>query len=284
MPHILPVKLEYSKRAILKDEEDNYAASQYFNSIGASNIRVSAITQLSEKGHNRDFISFTLDIGDELNYELGDALEIYPVNDHTRVSEFLNAYSSEFDERTVLHVHNFGISREVSVGCLFTNVLDLFGKPTMHFLQQLATFEEDENVRRLMLDKDKLKKLTAQRGVTYADLLIEYKSANPPLAALLSMIPPIKGRAYSITSSPSVTSSSIELCILIDTWWCDDGMRYGLTCDMLRKLCVGDSIQCRVKPGSMEPPTHDQSGKHLLCNICYRMPTSLYSYFFSITI
>lgn len=35
-------------------------------------------------------------------------------------------------------------------------------------------------------------------------------------------------------------------------------MRYGLTCDMLRKLHEGDSIWCRVKPGSMEPPTHEQ--------------------------
>ena len=240
---------------------------QYFSSIGASKIHISSIRQLSEEGHNRDFISFTLDTDDKLTYELGDALEIYPVNDHTRVSEFLHAYSPEFDERTVLHVHNFGISREVSVGCIFTNILDIFGKPTMHFLQQLATFEEDENVRRLMLDKDKLKKMTAQRGVTYADLLMEYKSAHPPLEALLSMIPPIKGRAYSITSSPSVTPNSIELCILIDTWWCDEGMRRGLTCDMLRKLCVGDFIQCRVKPGSMEPPTHDQSGKHPPINI-----------------
>lgn len=264
----MPVKLELSKRAILKDEEDHDAASQYFGSIGASNITIKDIKQLSEEGHNRDFISFTLGIGDELSYELGDALEIFPENDNARVAEFLHEYSSDFDERTVLSLHHFGISREVSVGCLFTNILDIFGKPTMHFLQQLATFEEDENVRNVMLDNDNLKKMTAQKGVTYADLLLEYKSAHPPLAALLSMIPTIKGRAYSITSSPNVTPNSLELCILIDTWWCDEGMRYGLTCDMLRKLRVGDSIQCKIKPGSMEPPTHDQPGMsiHLYCN------------------
>jgi sulfite reductase (NADPH) flavoprotein alpha-component len=261
VPHILPVKLEFSKRAILHDEEDRDAVSQYFSSIGASNVSISDIKQLSEEGHNRDFISFTLDIRGKLSYELGDALEIFPVNDHNRVVKFLHEYSSEFDERTVLNLHTFGISREVSVGGLFTNVLDLFGKPTMHFLQQLATFEADDTVRTSMLDKNHLKKMVAQKGVTYADLLLEYKSARPPLAALLSMIPTIKGRAYSITSSPSVTPGSIELCILIDTWWCDEGMRYGLTCDMLRKLGVGDCIQCRVKPGSMEPPRHDQPGK-----------------------
>jgi sulfite reductase (NADPH) flavoprotein alpha-component len=264
VPHIVPVKLELSKRVILRDEEDHEAAAQYFDSIGTANIPIADIKQLSEENHNRDFISFTLDIGGKLSYEVGDALEIFPVNDSTRVAEFLHAYSSEFDERTVVSLHTFGISREVSVGCLFTNVLDIFGKPTMHFLQQLATFEDDENIRKQMLDKRILKKMTSQQGVTYADLLLEYKSAHPPLAALLSMIPQIKGRAYSITSSPSITPNSIELCILIDTWWCDKGMRYGLTCDMLRKLQVGDAIQCRVKAGSMEPPSHDQPGMYII--------------------
>ena len=262
IPHIVPVKLELSKRAVLKEEEDRNAASQYFKSIAAERIPICHLRELSEKGHNRDFISFTLDVGDKLSYELGDALEIFPVNDATRVAEFLHAYSSEFDEHTVINLHEFGISGEVSIGCLFTNVLDLFGKPSMHFLQQLATFEEDQATRNLMLDKDNLKKMTAHKGVTYADLLLEYKTANPPLAALLAMIPPIKARAYSITSAPSVTPNSVELCILIDTWWVEEGMRYGLTCDMLRKLSVGDTIQCRVKPGSMEPPSHDQPGKY----------------------
>lgn len=268
VPHILPVKLELSKRAVLKDEEDQDAVSQYFNWVGTSNVRISDIKQLSEEGHNRDFISFTLDIGDKLNYELGDALEIFPVNDTARVAEFIHAYSSDFDERTVLNLHAFGISCEVSLGCLFTNVLDIFGKPSMYFLQQLATFEDKESVRRLMLDKKNLSIMTSQKGVTYADLLVEYKSAHPPIAALLSMIPLIKGRAYSITSSPIATPDKIELCVLIDTWWCDEGMKYGLTCDMMRKLHVGDSIQCRIKPGSMEPPRHNQSGKSC-CSIVW---------------
>lgn len=262
VPHIVPVKLELSKRVTLNEEEDREAASQYFHSIGAVNIPISDMKQLSKENHNRDFISFTLDIGDKLSYEIGDALEIFPVNDNTRVAEFLHTYSTEFDERTVVSLHTFGISREVSVGCLFTNVLDIFGKPTMHFLQQLATFEEDENTRKRMLDKSLLQRMSLQHGVTYADILLEYKSARPPLAALLSMVPQIKGRAYSITSSPNVTPNAIELCILIDTWWCDEGMRHGLTCDMLRKLQIGDAIQCRVKPGSMEPPSHDQPGMY----------------------
>lgn len=262
VPSISPVKLLFSNRAILSDEEDQKAISHYYDSLGAKAVSISATKPLSEQGHNRDFISFTVDICNKMTYELGDALEIFPVNDSSRVSEFLHAYSSEWDERTVVNLHAFGIRGEVSVGCLFTNVLDLFGKPTMHFMQQLATFEVNDEKRQAMVDVNNLKKLSLEQGVTYADLLLRYKeTAHPPLPALLDMVPTIKGRAYSITSSPSVSPDSVELCILIDTWWCNDVMRYGLTCDMLRKIHIGDSIQCRVKPGSMEPPTHQQPGE-----------------------
>ena len=146
----------------------------------------------------------------------------------------------------------------MSLGCLFTNVLDLFGKPSMHFMQQLATFETDEEERKTMLDLNFLKKAGKETGMTIADALLRFRMAHPPLPALLAMIPLIKPRAYSIASAPEATPNAIELLVLIETWWCDEGMRFGLTCNMLRKLKVGDHVWCRIKAGSMEPPTPEQ--------------------------
>ncbi|KAL7553608.1 hypothetical protein ACHAWF_016914 [Thalassiosira exigua] len=276
VPHIHPVEMSFSKRAVIPSSEDEKSIGQYYGALHAKAIPIEKLKALSEGGHNRDFYSFTLDADDSLVYEPGDTLEIFPSNDHEVVTKFLHEYSPDWDERTVIKLnHSFGVHGEISLGTLFTNILDLFGKPSIHFLQQLATFETDDETRQAMLEVSTLKKMSSEKGVTFADLLLLYKSAHPPLPALLTMIPPIKGRAYSITSAPSV-SANIELCILIDTWWCEDGMRYGLTCDMLRKLQVGDRIWCRIKPGSMEPPTHDQPG-----NVCllWKFP----SHYFDLT-
>ena len=265
VPHILPIEMAFSKRAIISEKEDDRSVGQYYESLHAKAIHISQLKPLSEAGHNRDFLSFTLDCGNDLIYEPGDTLEIFPSNDHDRVVEFLHEFSNDLDARTVIKLnHSFGIHGEISLVTLFTNVLDLFGKPTMHFLHQLATFESDDEKRKTMLDVQTLKKMSSEEGVTFADLLLHYKSAHPPLPALLAMIPPIKARGYSITSAPSMSPTSIELCILIDTWWCEEGMRFGLTCDMLRKLHVGDALYCRVKPGSMEPPKHDQPGECMM--------------------
>jgi cytochrome P450/NADPH-cytochrome P450 reductase len=132
--------------------------------------------------------------------------------------------------------------------------LDLFGKPTKHFMQQLATFETDEAERKTMLEQDFLKTAAKESGVTVADILLRFRKAQPPLPALLAMIPAIKPRAYSIASAPLASKSEIELLVLIETWWCDTGMRYGRTCDMLRGLKRGDHLWCRIKPASMEAP------------------------------
>jgi sulfite reductase alpha subunit-like flavoprotein len=263
VPHITPVDLLFSKRVVLSELEDKHAVERYYESIGTKEVRISCVERLSEEGHNRDFITFTLQTGSKgLSYELGDSLEIFPKNDEAEVGNFLHEYS-DWDERTVLKLsHAFGVHGEISIGAVFTNMLDIFGKPNMSFLQKLATFEEDAEKRKLMLDPANLRQLCVDKCVTYADLLLMYKSARPPLAALLAMIPTIKGRAYSITTTPSASPDSVELCVLINIFWCKEGaMRYGTASKMLRKLKIGNTVFCRVKPGSMEPPRHDQSGK-----------------------
>lgn len=260
VPHITPINAVFSERAVLHLEDDRKAIDQYFRADGNNAVSVPILSndKMCRSEYDRDFRTIRIARPPELEYELGDALDIFPVNDECKVDDFLHHWSRDFGDHTVVELHAFGIDGEISLGSLFTYVLDLFGKPSKHFAQQLATFETDESERQIMLHPDFLKKGAKENGLTYADILLKYKHAQPPLPALLSMIPPIKPRAYSIASSPNASKSYIELLVLIDTWWCDEGMRYGLNCDMLQKLTSGDRIWCRIKNGSMEPPTNDQ--------------------------
>jgi sulfite reductase (NADPH) flavoprotein alpha-component len=212
---------------------------QYFYSdeVAAVSLPVLSNTKMCDEAYDRDFRTIRIScVGSNksLAYGLGDALEIFPKNDEKKVAQFLHEYTHDFDERTVLKAHAFGIDGEISVGALLESVLDLFGKPTMHFMQQLATFEKDEDEKKTLLDPNFLRKSSKESGITIADVLLRFKNAKPPLPALLAIIPKIKPRAYSIASAPLVSGNVIELLVLIDTWWCDEGMRYGLNCDMLR--------------------------------------------------
>lgn len=256
VPHITPVDATFSKKAILRPEDDQRALQQFFHAEDTHAVWAPIISNelLCKPDYNRDFR--TIRIGQEkgLEYELGDAMEIFPQNDPDRVTEFLHKYTSEYDEGTVVTLNAFGIKGDISLGAVFTYVLDLFGKPSKHFLHELATFETDETERKTMLEADFLKKAGKETGMTIADALLRFRKAQPPLPALLAMIPVIKPRAYSIASAPLASKGVVELLVLIETWWCDEGMRYGMTCDMLRQLKAGDHIWCRMHAGSMEPP------------------------------
>jgi pyruvate dehydrogenase (NADP+) len=261
VPHITPVKALFSDVAIIRPEDDQHSIEQFYRSDGikAVSARILSNDKLCREGYNRDFRKIQVTQVPELQYELGDALEIYPQNDSEAVSQFLEAYSKDFGDHTVVKLHAFGIDGDISLQALFTHVLDLFGKPSKHFLQQLATFATDEKDRTTMLDPAFLKKASKESGLTVAGALLRFKNAVPPLPALLAMIPVIKPRAYSIASAPLASPFAIELLVLIDTWWCDEGIRYGLTCNMLRTLKSGDYFWCRIKAGSMEPPIPTQS-------------------------
>lgn len=256
VPHITPVDALFSDKAILRPEDDQHALAQFFCSddVHAVWAPISSNELLCKESYNRDFR--TIRIGQEagLEYELGDAMEIFPQNDPDRVAEFLHKYTHEYNEGTVIRLHAFGINGDISLGALFTYVLDLFGKPTKHFLHELATFETDDMEKKAMLEPDFLKKAAKATGMTIADALLRFRNAQPPLPALLAMIPRIQPRAYSIASAPLASKSVVELLVLIETWWCDEGMRYGMTCNMLRQLKAGDHIWCRMHQGSMEPP------------------------------
>lgn len=256
VPHITPVDAVFSEKAILRPEDDQRAIQQFFQSDDIHAVWAPIISNgmLCKPAYNRDFR--TIRVGQEagLEYELGDAMEIFPQNDPNRVAEFLHKYTADYDEGTVIKLNAFGIKGEISLGALFTYVLDLFGKPSKHFLHELATFETDESERKTMLEPDFLKKAAKQNGMTIANALLRFHKAQPPLPALLAMIPVIKPRAYSIASAPLASKGVVELLVLIETWWCDEGMRYGMTCDMLRQLKAGDHIWCRMHAGSMEPP------------------------------
>ena len=259
VPHIEPVKVSYSDRAVSTPGNDQLMILQYFLSedIRAIDVPILDNVKLCREDYGRDFRSVRIQKASGLEYHLGDALDIFPTNDTAKVEAFLHDYSPDFGQNTVVTVHDFGIDGDVSLKALFTDVLDLFGKPSRHFVQQLATFVTDASVRQEMLEPGFIVDLAKKSGTTTAELLLRFKEFQPPLPALLAMIPVIRPRAYSIASSPRASDSFIELLILIDTWWCEEGERCGLTCDMIRKLKPGDHIKCRIKTGSMEPPPPD---------------------------
>jgi sulfite reductase alpha subunit-like flavoprotein len=148
----------------------------------------------------------------QVDVRAGWCLEIFPHNEKDKVSAFLDAYSTDFGQSTLGKIHDFGIDCEVTLGTLFSYVLDLFGKPYKHFIQQLATIEKDDKDKNSMLEVEFLKIAAKETDMKVADALLQF-------TALFTTISLINPRAYGTYWSNWTASIDRHLVVWVRTSW-----------------------------------------------------------------
>eukprot|EP00397_Hematodinium_sp_SG-2012_P000320 GEMP01000320.1.p1 GENE.GEMP01000320.1~~GEMP01000320.1.p1 ORF type:complete len:1805 (+),score=426.97 GEMP01000320.1:80-5494(+) len=241
-------------------------------------------TRITPHDYDRIIYHLLFDVsGKDFSYLLGDALSVYPQNDPARVDRFLRDYKINPDAMfkvkpliTIDARRHSAYRRPLTIRQVFTEVVDILGRPSKHFYKGLARFaaDYDEKVQleKLISDtpegKDAYAKLVSDT-VTYADVLAMFPSAHPPLEHLMSMIPCIKPRLYSIASSQRFNYNAVELVIVVLDWKTPDGStRTGLSTDYINRittdkdpntLCNSQFLPCGVVTGSFNFPDDKMS-------------------------
>lgn len=246
------ISVEYTPGA---NEEDFHwsRASPVSSKTGA--------VRITPEDYNRNFV--TIEWETNMPYRIGDSLGLFPENNSSEVETFLKWYG--LDPNATITVENKGtreLPEVITLRNLFTKVLDVFGKPSRRFYANLLHFATDS------AEKERIEKMSVGDGefsdalsetLHFADILKKFQSAKPPLHFLIEMIPNIKPRYYSISSSPKHTPGEVHSLVLIDTWQTPSGVhRTGLTCTMLEKLKAGDVVDGCIHPTAMEFPEDDK--------------------------
>ncbi|KAF7727225.1 hypothetical protein EC973_007923 [Apophysomyces ossiformis] len=196
-----------------------------------------------------------------LKYEIGDALGVHGHNDYQEVQEFIDWYGLNAND--VVVVKNNARKETRTVFQLFSQTLDIFGRPSKNFYEKLATYATDPKEREQLLylvsaeGKEEYKK-RVDDTVTYDDLLREFTSAKPPLEALVQLVTPIKPRHYSIASSQKMHANSVHLLVVAVEWKNAAGkQRYGQCTRYLANLAPGADVTVSIKPSVMKLPPLD---------------------------
>jgi len=173
----------------------------------------------------------------------GKALSVYATNEPEAVKRFIDAMG--LDPFAVVSAEEIapqdeeGVVVLTTVGKLFTQYLDIFGKPTREFLKKLAPYAQD------ILEKVKIAELTLERKTedfqdrqaraqTYAEYLMEFKSLKIPLDKYAELIPTIKQRVYSICSSSDYRPGKCQLLVVREDWEAKGGdTKFGLCSSFL---------------------------------------------------
>ncbi|KAJ2141623.1 sulfite reductase [NADPH] flavoprotein component [Coemansia sp. RSA 678] len=224
-------------------------------------VKVSSLRRMTPDSYDRNIIHIEFDTRNTgLTYEIGDALGVYGSNDAQEVREFCAAYG--VDTNALVTAVKDGRSQTRTVYAWLAHTLDVFGRPSKKFYSALAAFATDA------AEAEKLEWLTTPEGaidfkgrvadtVTYADILLEFASARPPITHLVDLIAPIKPRHYSIASSARMHPGSVHLCVVTVHWSTSRGPRAGQCTRFLDALNIGDAVTVSVKPSVMKLPPLD---------------------------
>lgn len=95
----------------------------------------------------------------------------------------------------------------------------------------------------------------------YSDVLSEFgATCLPPFEYLLSMLPVICPRLYSIASSPLYRDNKLDLLIVLNEWRdTKKSRRVGLTTKFLFGAKPGIKVAIQIRRGILQPPDDTES-------------------------
>jgi len=143
---------------------------------------------------------------------------------------------------------------------IFTEVLDLFGKPSRSFCKALAKFASESEAAdlRAIAEGPRFTELQ-ESSVSFFDLFKMFPSAKPSLDHLLGLLPAMKWRLYSIANSADYVPGVIELTVVINQWPSKSGMKTGTSTKYIQRLKVGDRIAATMTNGTFTFPEDDRT-------------------------
>ncbi|OKL55655.1 hypothetical protein UA08_08979 [Talaromyces atroroseus] len=268
-------KQETEPASFLKDWKTAAKGLAFKESYGAQNVlrpdvsaktftvRVQENRRLTPVTYDRNIFHIEFDLGDSgLKYDIGEALGVHAENDPKDVMEFIKFYGLNPDE--VVEVPNREdqniLENRTVYQALIQNV-DLFGRPPKRFYEALAEFATEDKEKKELLTLGgpegavEFKRRAEVDTVTYADILLEFRSAHPSFHDIVRIVSPMKRREYSIASCQKVTPTSVALMIVVVNWVDPRGRdRFGQATRYLSGLKPGTPVTVSVKPSVMKLP------------------------------
>ncbi|KAF2398895.1 assimilatory sulfite reductase [Trichodelitschia bisporula] len=256
-------KLAAAKAIVFKEAYGTKSALRPDLGVKTAIVHVKERRRLTPLTYDRNIFHIEFDLGNSgLTYAIGEALGIHAENDKADVEAFIKAYGLNPDEIVqVPSREESNVLEQRTVYQAFIQNIDIFGRPPKKFYEALSEFATDENERKNLLAVStpdgaaEFKRRAEVDTITFADLLLEFPSAHPPVQDIVRIVSPMKRREYSIASSQNVTPNSVSLLIVTVGWVDPQGRdRFGQATRFLNGLHVGAPITVSVKPSVMKLP------------------------------
>lgn len=200
-----------------------------------------------------------------MTYKVGDYLAVLPINHSKTVRRALKHYGLPWDAMLTIKPGantTLPTGHPISAMDVLGAYVELNQPATRKNVARIAASTPDAAIRAEIeaLAGANFEKEITNKRLSPLDLLEMYPSAALPLADFLAMLPPMRIRQYSISSSALTDSTIATLtwAVLDSEHKASDGKRYlGVASNYLSNVEEHDRIHVAVKPshGSFHPPS-----------------------------
>jgi cytochrome P450/NADPH-cytochrome P450 reductase len=212
-----------------------------------------------------------------MSYRTGDYLTVLPRNHPDNVLRALRRFNFAADSRVVIQNADSGLTslpvdHPVAVGDLLLHYVELGQPATRAQIAKLAASTrcppEKAELQELSDEAVYVERVLGQRA-SLLDLLERFASCELGFSVFLEMLPPLRARQYSISSSPLWNDARCTLTVaVVDSPALTGQGRYrGLASSYLAQCEPGSHIALAVRPSSphFHPPTSPETPMIMVC-------------------
>ena len=208
--------------------------------------RVVHVRPLSGNDSEKDVRAVALDLtGSGLCYEAGDALGLYPENDHELVEDILEVLGATGEEPVVTPESRIVPAR---IALLKGYDITRVGEEFLALLADTAHDESEAATLRELAEEDARDWLV---GRDVLDVLRHFPSVSAAVSEIIPALTPLQPRLYSIASSQKAFPTQVHLTIGVVRYHANDRTRHGVASTFMADrvgLAPGQRVSVFVHP------------------------------------
>ncbi|KAK2757462.1 fum6p [Colletotrichum kahawae] len=199
-----------------------------------------------------------------VTYEAGGHLQVLPQNESQLVQKVLSRFAITGD--TLLTVtsrsgrsSSLPLNKPITAWDLFASYLELSHIASPKSIKALAEVAEKEETRATLQTLSSKTSDIRDKRLTIVDLLMTFPDIKLSIPSFLSMLPQMRPRTYSFSSSPSWKSGFATLTYTVE--------EKGVASNYLASLSQGDVVQISPMPSTLNfclPDIHSQASSPVI--------------------
>lgn len=213
-----------------------------------------------------------------MTYRAGDYLAVLPINPHDNVDRALRRFGLPYDAQVKIHIQTggqtfFPTDQPITAGELLASFVELGLPASRAHVEQLAVATpcppEKRALEALIASDATYQTDVLEKRISVLDLLERFQSCDLSFAAFLQLLPPLKPRQYSISSSPvwSPDHCTLTLTVVDAPALSGQGQYYGVASTYMAQARPGTKVAITVKPSNIafQPPESLQTPMIMVC-------------------